>query len=73
MKRETVKQQGLLRGIVSDSERYSSDKGLISMVGPCFATMHTYEIYCLEGDLFEDIERYETFQEAEARIVELLK
>ncbi len=72
MKKETVKREGILASIVSDSERYSSEKGLISMVGPCAATMGTYEIYCLKGNLFDDIERYDTLEEAETRICELL-
>lgn len=53
--------------------RYRSHKGLISLAPPAFFTMAKYEIYCLEGNLFEDIERYGTLQEAEARIVKLLE
>ncbi len=58
--------------ILGDSHRYKSDKGEISCVHPCMATMDLYEIYCIKGDLFEDIERFDTLEEAEARINELL-
>lgn len=57
---------------VSDSHRYKTEKGIISLVHPCAVTFGQYEIYCIEGDLFEDIERYDTFREAEERINELL-
>ncbi len=54
---------------------YSSDKGEISCVkflnyfkeGDDF-----WEIYCLKGDLFEDVERFRTKEEMEVRIKELL-
>lgn len=55
-----------------DSHRYETDKGIISMVFPCFTNFNTYEIYCIEGDLFDDVERYPTFELAEKRIVELI-
>ena len=42
------------------------------MVHPCFGTFETYEIYCIKGDLFEDIERYETLEDAEKRIIDLI-
>ena len=52
---------------------YSSKKGEISMIGPCFATCNQYEIYDVgETDLFNDIERYDTLEEVEKRISELL-
>ena len=72
MKKETRKRKDGMSGIISDSNRYSTDKGEISLVGPCMATMQTFEIYCIEGDLFCDIERYDTKEEAEKRIKELL-
>lgn len=53
--------------------RYKSSKGLISLALPCCYTMNLYEIYCLEGELFENIERFDTLKETEARIRELLK
>lgn len=57
---------------LGDSHRYETDKGIISMVHPCFANFETYEIYCLKGDLFIDVERYETLELAEKRIIELI-
>jgi hypothetical protein len=33
----------------------------------------TWEIYCLDGDLFEDIERFNTFEEAKAKCKVYLK
>ena len=59
-------------GLLSDSNRYSSEKGLISLLEPCGATMGCYEIYCIGGNLFDDIERYDTLDEVECRINELL-
>ncbi len=59
-------------GLLSDSNRYSSEKGLISLLEPCRATMGCYEIYCIGGNLFDDIERYETLDEVENRIKKLL-
>lgn len=50
-----------------------SFKGKISLSPPCFATMGKYEIYCLKGNLFEDIERYADIKQAEARIMGLLE
>ena len=55
---------------------YSSEKGEISLVkfmnyfreGDKF-----WEIYCLEGKLFEDCERFDTKKDAEKRIKELLE
>ena len=59
-------------GLLSDSNRYSSEKGLISLLEPCGATMGCYQIYCIGGNLFDDIERYDTLDEVECRINELL-
>lgn len=61
-----------INGILSDSERYITELGEISMLSPCRATFNTYEIYCCVGDLFEDVERYDTLEEAETRINALL-
>ena len=36
-------------------------------------TFNSYEIYCISGQLFDDIERYHTLEQAENRINELLK
>ena len=55
---------------------YSSEKGKISLVElpDYFKDGKTlWEIYSLEGDLFEDIERFDSKEEAENTIEELLK
>lgn len=57
----------------SDSHKYITEVGTISLLYPCFATMQRYEIFCTEGDLFFDIERYNTLEEAEERIYEILE
>jgi hypothetical protein len=51
---------------------YSSDLGQISLISPCHFTMDMFEIYCLKGDLFDDIERYSTYDEVEERIFQVL-
>lgn len=58
--------------LVGSSHRYKTEKGEISLLYPSFATMELYEIFCIEGELFEDIERFDTLEEAEQRIRELL-
>lgn len=58
---------------VGVSHRYRTDKGEISLLYPCLATNYYYEIYSVEGELFIDTERYDTFQKAEERINQLLK
>ena len=55
-----------------NSHRYKKGNKEISLLYPNTFTMDCYEIYCISGDLFDDIERYETLGEAEARIMELL-
>lgn len=62
----------MFANLLGNSHRYKTDKGEISCVHPCMATMDRYEIYCIEGELFGDIERYDTLEEAETRISELL-
>lgn len=56
---------------------FESNKGKISMIELMNAfyaeTNQIWEIYCLEGDLFEDIERFPTRREAKKRIMELLQ
>jgi len=61
-----------IEGVLSDSVRYKNEKGEISLLHPCKATMYSFEIYCVAESLFDDIERYDTLQEAEARIEFLL-
>jgi len=65
---KSVNSRGSIFGILGPSNRYSNEKGLISLIEPCRATMNTYEIYCLEGDLFEDVERFDSLDAAEAAI-----
>ena len=76
IRKEVVKRDlrldSIAPGLLSDSNRYSSEKGLISLLEPCRATMDCYEICCLEGNLFDDIERYDTLDEVENRIKKLL-
>jgi hypothetical protein len=57
---------------LENSHRYKNDKGEISLLYPSRATMGDFEIFCIEGDLFDDVERYNSLQEAEQRISELL-
>jgi hypothetical protein len=72
MKKEIVI-RGESLGILPDTSTiYSTEKGEISLLSPCKATFYTFEIYCLMGYLFDDIERYDTLEAAEARIEELL-
>lgn len=72
MKIEKVKRDELFGILPDTSTIYSTEKGEISLLSPCKATFYNFEIYCLEGYLFDDIERYNTLEEAEARIKELL-
>jgi hypothetical protein len=54
----------------------SSHKGKISLISlpNYFMDGKTlWEIYCLSGNLFEDVERFDTKEEAEKRIEELLE
>ena len=69
MKKEIIKSK---TNLVSDSNRFKTTKGVISLLEPCFATLEMYEIYCIEGDLFGDVERFDTYDEAIERINELL-
>lgn len=59
--------------IIPSNKVYSSDLGAISMIPPSYVSNYSYEIYCLEGDLFDDIERFKTRHEAKERINNLLK
>lgn len=55
---------------------YESDKGRISLISlPNYLRLDEilWEIYCLDGNLFEDVERFKTKKEAVKRIKELLK
>lgn len=74
MKKSVVKNEMINEGklIVTDSFRYETEKGCISLLKPCHATFQSYEIYCISGGLFDDVERYHTLEEAESRIKRLL-
>lgn len=52
---------------------FTSEEGSISMIHPCEFTNQEYEIYSLEGDLFDDIERYPYHNRVMERINNLLK
>ena len=55
---------------------YENEKGEISLIElpNYFLDNKTlWEIYCLKGGLFDDVERFESKKEAEKRIKELLK
>lgn len=58
--------------LLSDSYRYKTDKAEVSMLLPCTGTNGLFEIFCIEGNLFSDIERFATKEEAEKRIERLL-
>ena len=58
--------------LVGDSHRYKTDLGEISLLYPSPATSNLYEIHCIIGELFEDVEGFYTLEEAEQRINELL-
>lgn len=58
---------------IPNNKVHTTDKGSISIIPPCQFTMDMYEIYCLEGNLFDDIERFYTKEEAMERINNLLQ
>ena len=60
-------------GLVGDSHRYANSVGKISLLYPCEGTLGEYEIYCIRGDLLDDIERFDSLESAEHRIKQLLK
>ena len=70
MKKSIIK--SAIRDFVSNSHRYETEKGEISLLTPCRATYELFEIYCIQGNLFEGIETFVTLEEAEQRISELL-
>ena len=51
---------------------YSSKKGKISLIKLIGVGSERWEIYSLEGDLFEDTERFKSKKEAEQKILKLL-
>jgi hypothetical protein len=58
--------------LFSQHTYYETDIGIISLMYPCVATQHMFEINCIKGDFFNDIEMYFTLEEAERRIIELI-
>ena len=55
------------------SHRYYNENGEISLIYPADHTFYTFEIYCIKGELFDDVLRYETLLEALCAITEFLK
>ncbi len=54
---------------------FSSNKGKISLIllkDYLWNGIDVWEIYCLEGNLFEDCERFNTKEEAKKRVMEIL-
>jgi hypothetical protein len=62
----------LVTSMFGVSHRYKNDEGEISLITPSRMSNGFYEIYCIKGELFDDIERFDTLEEAENRIEELL-
>lgn len=61
--------------LLSDSTYYINGRGEISLLAPCVATKHTYEIYSPKGALLghpDAQERYSTLEGAEARIYSVM-
>lgn len=52
---------------------YMTYDGKISLISPSIVSMYFWEIQCLEGNLLEDIERFDTKKDAENRIKEIFK
>ena len=65
---KSVDVSGSIAGMLGPSNRYLNEKGCISLIHPCRTTMNLFEIYCIEGDLFDDIERFDSLDEAESAI-----
>lgn len=47
-----------------DSFRFVTSKGEISLLHPSRVTDNYFEIYCIKGNLFEDVKRFDTEKEA---------
>ena len=59
--------------MIQSNKVYSSDLGSISMIPPSYISDYSYEIMSIDGDLFDDVERFKTRHEAKERIDSLLK
>ena len=70
---KSIVKSGFDNGLLSDSHRYKYGEYIISMVAPCTFNNQSYEIFSIEGDLFDDCERYNTLDEGEDRIKELFE
>ena len=65
MEKYIVEAEGdVMKKIVGDSHRFKTSKGEISLIYPSRATMESFEIYCISGNLFDDTERYDSYNEA---------
>lgn len=71
--KNTAIKSDIIPNLLGNSHRYKTLKGEISLVHPCASTMDSYEIYCIQGELFDDIEIFDSLEEAEGRIYELLE
>lgn len=67
-----ISEEGLSPEFLGNPTYYETDKGIISLVYPCINTQHMYEIFCVKGDFFSDIEMYFHLEDAEKRIIELI-
>lgn len=64
--------RSVIPGMISDSRKFQNAKGCISLLTPSFGTANTFEIYCISGSLFDDIERFDTEADALAAISKYL-
>ena len=74
MEKYTVEARGeTMKKLVGDSHRFKTEKGEISLIYPSMATMECFEIYCISADLFYDVERFDSYNEAYEAIEKYLK
>jgi len=59
-------------GKTKDSDQYIGDTGKINLLHPCATTDDKFEISCLQGNLFEGVERFDDLKSAESRIARWL-
>jgi hypothetical protein len=52
--------------------RFEYEGKIVSMLYPCEYTMNTYEILCIKGGLFDDVERFLTMYEAVTATIKYL-
>lgn len=61
--------------IIWFQSKFTSSKGSISLIHLGFTSYHekyNWELYCIQGNLFEDVERYDSLIDAIHRIEKLL-